>query len=89
MRGGSVDIGKCLGEQRFTSQIIGDVMAEANLPIHEKHEALVAAGWKPVTEYQGILTKYLPPDGGETKYLAGAWLMHMQNVQNVQSKLGT
>lgn len=65
---------------------MSDKKEPGTLPIHEKHEALVAAGWKPVTEYQGLLTKYLPPDGSETKHLVWAWVMHMRNVQ---SKLGT
>ena len=46
-------------------------------PIH-KHQALVAAGWKMVGEYQGILTRYLPPEGQGTEAhsMASAYTLH-------------
>lgn len=31
----------------------------------DKHRALVDAGWTPTSNFQGVLTKYLPP-GQET-----------------------
>jgi len=57
-------------------------MAETtDRPIHEKHATLVAAGWKPVTEYQGILTRYLSPDGeGEALHLVWAWVLYQRQV---------
>jgi hypothetical protein len=33
--------------------------------LHEKHEALIAKGWRVLTKFEGVLTKYLPP-GAET-----------------------